>query len=67
MQSLNERIQVEVLGRLGNAPYRAVFRRDIAPLFNVPGKRVDQAMERCALVERVTANGGAHVRYRLKD
>jgi hypothetical protein len=67
MLMLNERIQIEVLGRLANNPHRDVFRGEIASVFNVSGSRVDQVMARCSLVKRVTANGGAHVRYRFAD
>jgi len=31
------------------------------------GKRIDAAMARCALVERITANGGHHIRYVFAD
>ena len=65
MSQLNERIQIEVLGRLLDNPNRDVFRREIAAVFNIPGSRVDYAMARCSLVRRVTANGGAHIRYRF--
>jgi hypothetical protein len=67
IQMLNERIQIEVLGRLANNPHSDVFRREIASMFNVSASRVDQAMARCFLVKRVTANGGAHIRYRFAD
>jgi len=61
---LNERIQIEVLGRLANNPYGGVLRREIAELFGVSGVRVDFVMSRCALVKRAGV-GGAQVHYRL--
>lgn len=65
MNTLNQRIQIEVLGRLGQNPRGDVLRMDIAKQFNVPAKRVDDAMALCALVRRVTANNGSFVRYRF--
>jgi hypothetical protein len=67
MNSLNQRIQIEVLGRLGQNPTSDVLRMEIAKQFNVAGARVDQAMALCTLVKRVTANGGSYVRYRFAE
>jgi hypothetical protein len=65
---LNTQIQIEVLSRItAGARPTDVLRKDIAEAFKVDGKRVDQAMALCALVQRVTSNGGHHIRYRLAD
>lgn len=59
-----EQIQLHVLAKLGEGAGQ-VFRRDVTKALGVTGKAVDEAMARCALVTRITCNGGAHIRYRL--
>lgn len=72
MQTLNERIQLEVLGRLAGKPYAVVNRKDMAALFNVTDKRVDNALALCSLVARKVlcrqrASGGKCITYQLAE
>ncbi len=59
MQVTTEQIQLEVLARLSAKQGCDVMRKDVAAALKVDGKAVDAAMARCALVRRVTANGGS--------
>lgn len=65
MQVTTEQIQLEVLARMSTNQGRDVMRKDVAAALKVDGKEVDAAMARCALVQRVTANGGSFIRYRF--
>ena len=59
-----EQIQLHVLALAINGD---VFRRDVVKALNVKPAEVDAAIESCKLLKRVTANNGAHVRYRFVD
>jgi hypothetical protein len=64
MTATTEQIQLHVLGQLARTQYQ-VTRAEAARALSVKPAAVDAAMARCALVTRHTANGGAHIRYRL--
>ncbi len=59
-----EQIQLHVLDQLAKTG-NDVHRRVVAQTLGVKPTAVDDAMARCTLVCRVTANGGSFVRYRF--
>ena len=60
-------IQLQALKMLAQRAGRQVLRSEVATALCVTGKAVDAAMARCALVRRVTANGGHHIRFEFAE
>ena len=60
-------IQLQALKMLSERAGRQVLRAEVAKAVCATGKAVDAAMARCALVRRVTANGGHHIRFEFAD
>ena len=63
----NQTIQLQALKMLAERAGRQVLRAEIAKAVGATGKAVDVALARCALVRRVTANGGHHIRFEFSN